>query len=342
MRSKKRGRQTLTIHDVANYANVSAMTVSNVINGRGAMTDATRQAVLLAIETLGYQPNRAAQSLARAQTLRIGFVHPNLHNAFLSGILVGALQASSLVGAHLALRITPDRALESLHATIDSLVANGAKGIMVTPPYAEILEHSLLLAELAKLDIPVVAVAPGRKLAGMMSVRVDDGPAATAAVNRLIDLGHRRIGLVTGPAEHSSAQARADGYRAALLARGIPIDPSLTVPGTFEFASSMEAIRSLLERPDPPTAVFASNDTMAVAVIMLANQLDIAVPRQLAVAGFDDSELASQVWPALTTVRQPVQQMARTAIAMLLEGIAGHAVEQDCILPFELVIRGSA
>lgn len=342
MRGRKRGRQTLTIHDVAVHAKVSAMTVSNVVNGRGAMTDTTRQAVLAAIEALGYQPNQAARSLASAQTLRIGFVQPSQHNAFLSGVLVGALQSSGLAGVHLTLRVTPDRTLESLHATIESLVANGASGIMMTPPYAEMFEHSPLLTELARLEIPVLAVAPGKPLEAMMSVRVDDRAGAAAMVTRLIDLGHTRIGLVAGPVNHSSAQARADGYRDALAARGLPHDPTLTVQGNFEFQSSREAIRTLLIRPDPPSAIFASNDNMAVAAIMLASQLQFAVPEQLAVVGFDDSELAVQVWPALTTVRLPVQQMARTGLTMLLDRIAGQPVEPDCVVPFELVIRGSA
>lgn len=338
MRTRRRGSQTVTIRDVAEQAHVSAMTVSNVLNGRGGMSETTRQAVLQAIEKLGYQPNQAARSLARAHSLRIGFIQPNLHNAFLSAVMVGASQSCSLAGSQLMLRSTQNHTMPALSDTVVGLISNGASGILMTPPFAEMFERSEMLAE---IGIPVAAVAPGRPLENILTARVDDRAAAAAMVDRLIALGHRRIAFVAGPEAHSSAQARAEGYRDALRTHGIAIDPYLIVTGTYGFDSSLAPIRPLLAAADPPSAIFASNDNMAAAAIVVANQLGLAVPTMLAVAGFDDTEVASLVWPALTTIRQPIEEMARECMTMLIGRIEGRIVADDRVFPYELIERGS-
>lgn len=337
-RGKRRGSQGVTIRAVAAHAGVSAMTVSNVINGTGKMSDATRQTVLAAIDTLGFQPNQAARALAGAEALRIGFVHSRVNNGFLSAMLIGALNAGALLGAQLLVRAVPTVDAEGLAETVRSLCDNGVKGILLSPPFAEMLPGSALLAELA---VPVAAVAAGQPLPGLLTVRVDDRAAVRQMVDRLLALGHRRIGLIAGPSAHSSAHARRLGYCDSLAAAGLPIDEALIGAGRFSFDSALPAAEHLLSLPDRPTAIFASNDEMAAAVIVSATRRGLAVPQDVAVAGFNDDSIASQTWPPITTVRQPVEQLAAQALRTLAEHIRGRAVPDDQLLPFEIVPRRS-
>lgn len=337
-RSTRRGKQAITIRDVAERLGVSAMTVSNALNGRGGMSDETRRGVLNAVATLGYVPNEAARALARAQTVKIGFVQPNHHNAFLSGVLVGALQTCRQLGAQLLLLSPSSRSLDAVCETVETLIASGANGILMAPPFAEMYEQS---GRGIGAPVPFAAVSPGRPISGMLSVRVDDRKAAGALVDHLVQSGCSTIALIAGPLDHSSAGARAEGYRDALARNNLSFDPDLVVQGTFEFHSSADAIRKLLTRERLPDAIFASNDDMAAAALQIAIQSGIKVPEDLAIAGFDDAEIASRLWPTLTTIRLPVEEIARACTASLIRRVLGIEEVDDQLVEYELVERGS-
>lgn len=337
-RARRRGSQCVTIRDVALRAGVSSMTVSNAINGTGKMAEATRQAVLDAVAELGFAPNMAARSLAGADSLRIGFVHSTVTNGFLGAMLIGALQAAALNGAQLLVRGVTNGDSAGLADTIARLRDNGARGLILSPPYAEMLDPGGIGLDAA---VPVAVVAAGAAIPGMVTVRVDDRLAMRQLTTRLLEQGHRRIGFITGPAGHTSSAARLAGYRDALAAFGVQGEESLVMPGDFRFQSAMGAARALLERAAPPTAIMASNDDMAAAVIAVAAQIGLSVPERLAVTGFNDDAIAQTIWPTLTTVHQPVQAMAEQALARLIRRMKGQSVDDDLVLDFALMERAS-
>lgn len=305
---------TVTMHMVAALAGVSPMSVSNVINGRNVRPK-TREAVLEAIEKLKYKPNIAARALASASTLKIGLIYNSPESAFVSALLVGALDAATRCGAQLLIRRYGERPDQSLADVLHELVVgDGANALLLTAPYCERVSGTGLLAE---LGVPVVALCAGDELPDMLSVRVDDFAAAKEMTTHLLGLGHRRIGFIRSARTHTAYRTRYEGYRGALEALGIPYDPALVVKGAFTFDSGLTATEALLALPDPPTAIFASNDDMAAAVVSVAHRRGLRIPDELSVAGFDDSPISRKVWPQITTIRQPIVEMTRLAVDIL-------------------------
>lgn len=315
MRSSRRSRQTVTIQSVADAAGVSPMTVSHVLNGTKAVRDATRASVMKAVEELGYVPNAAARSLASARSTRIGIVYRNAQNAFLSAMLVGALNAAARAGVQIIIRKCDDLSASAAMEATAALVRSGANAILFAPPYNEMLSGT---AALAGLNVPMAAIACGRALPDMDTVGVDEKGAAMAMTMHLLDRGYKRIGFVMGASIHSGSKARFEGYGAALAERGIGIDPALIAMGDFSFESGLAAGAALLDLPQPPDAIFASNDDMAAGVILSAHRRGLRIPQDVAVAGFDDAPIAVKIWPPLTTVRQDIDLMAAQATDWLI------------------------
>ena len=230
-----------------------------------------------------------------------------------------------------------DVASPTLAAEVGGLIdETHVDGIILSSPVTDAPE---VLAELEKRGIPFVRISPGTNHAMTSSVFMDDVQAADDMTTHLINEGHRRIGFIIGHPNHMASDQRLFGYRRALDRAGIAFEPGLVRPGQFDFASGAAAAESLLSLPEPPSAIFASNDDMAAGVLAVAHRLDIAVPDALSVAGFDDTELASAVWPPLTTIRQPTRDLAYAAAALLFseEGVVVHRRLQH-----ELIVRGSS
>ncbi len=336
----RRSSSAVTMHMVAKHAGVSPMSVSNVINGRRVLPE-TREAVLRAIEELEYRPNMAARALASAAAVRIGLLYNSPESAFVSALLVGALDAATRFGAQLLIRRFED------HRTLDDLltgmVADGANGLILPAPYCEAVSETGLIE---RLNVPVVALCAGSALVDMASIRVDDVAAARAMTDYLIGLGHRRIGFIRGAHNHRISRTRFEGYRAALMAHGIAFDPTLVVDGDLSFESGLAATEALVALRDRPSAIFASNDDMAAAAISVAHRRDIRVPEHLSIAGFDDSPISRKIWPALTTIRQPIVNMTAMAVENVIEMLGAHIVQHaeadkiECV-EYSLVIRGS-
>jgi LacI family transcriptional regulator len=341
-RSGRRASQAITIQTVADHAGVSAMTVSNVLNNSPKVKHSTREAVMAAVRELNYVPNMAARSLASASTTRIGLLYRNIENAFLSSILVGALDATSRLGAQLLLRPLESGEPGEIAEQMRGLVENGAHAILIVPPYCEVANRHGLTAEVA---VPVVAMSPGEDLPGEHCIRIDDFGAARDMTAYLIGLGHRAIGFIRGGAGHLIHHSRCAGYQAALQDAGLPVRPDLIATGDMSFESGLAAGAQLLDLADRPTAIFASNDDMAAAIISLAHRRGLDVPRDLSVVGFDDTPIAVKIWPSLTTVKHPGKQISSEAAALAIAFARGRDAGEGQMVRYldhHLVVRESA
>ncbi len=340
-KAPRRLNKAPTISDVARRAGVSAMTVSRVINGENNVRPATREAVNAAIAALNYAPNRAAQSLAGANQIRIGLLYSNPSSAYLSEFLVGGLDQASRGNVQLIVeKCEPDHHEGDVARR---LVAGGIDGLILPPPLCDSPE---VMAALEETGTPAVAVATGRAADGLSAVSIDDYRAAHAMTLHIAALGHQRIGFILGNPNQTVSERRLEGYRDALAAAALPYDEELVAPGLFTYRSGLDAAERLLDLPNPPTAIFASNDDMAAATVAVAHRRGLDVPGDLTVCGFDDTALATTIWPELTTIRQPITDMSRAAVDLLLEAVrrqrSGEGSKpRQLLLDFTLVRRQS-
>lgn len=318
------------------------MTVSRVINREKGVRPHTRSLVDAAIRELNYAPNLAARTLATAGVTRIGLVYSTIPNAaYLSEFLVGALDRCSQVNAQLIVKRHMPGSDEETAA--DALIQARVDGAILPPPLGD---AQSLIDKLRTAGISVVATGSIRPAPTLSSIGIDDFGAAREMTGHLVRLGHRRIGFITGRSNHASTGLRLAGYRTALAEFDIALDEELIADGNFTYHSGLEAAEQLLGLRDPPTAVFASNDDMAAACVAIAHRHGLDVPADLSVCGFDDTPLATTIWPELTTIRQPVSQMAEEAVTMLMdlirqqrEGLSGEVPHR--LLRFELIRRQS-
>lgn len=329
-----------TIRDVAKRAGVSVKTVSRVLNDEPMVSAGTRVHVQKVIARLGYAPNVSAQRLARGQALVIGLLFDNVSQEYFNSVLKGSFSAARDTGYGL-LTIPFNVCDQSERQHILHMVAERrVDGFIFTPPCDNRRE---LLDELARAKIPFVRLSPHDRRLPYPHVRVQDFEGAVAMTEYLVELGHRRIGFIMGTKDHSASYERLRGFRETLKKFKVKFDPSLVRQGDWTFAAGIACGRALLSLPRRPGAIFASNDDMAAGVLYTAHQHGIRVPEQLTVVGFDDVPLAQQIWPSLTTVHQPIQQLSQLGTQLLIDlvrRIAVKTVQYD--LPTELVVRDSA
>lgn len=341
MSSKPRRQKLLpTISDVARHAGVSPMTVSRVINSEGSVRPGTQQLVKDAIAALNYVPNRAARSLAGAANLRIGLLYSNPSAAYLSEFLLGSLDQASRSDVQLVVEKCDigDHEIQVVRHLIDG----GIDGVILPPP---LCDSAGVLAALEEAGTPTVVVATGRPPDQMLSVTIDDFAAAEAMTRHALALGHTRIGFIGGNPNQTASVRRLEGYRAALEEAGLTIDESLIEEGLFTYRSGLDAAEHLLDGRDPPSAIFAANDDMAAATVAVAHRRGLDVPGDLTVCGFDDTTLATAIWPELTTIHQPIADMSRKAVELLVstirQGRTGLAGDRHQVLDYTLVRRQS-
>jgi len=341
MKSVRRKGRAVTIDEVAAHAGVSPMTVSRVINGHGGVRDATRERVMRTVRELGYRPNLAASSLAAAQHTCIALIYTNPSSTYLRELLVGALRGAARAAAQLVIA-TWDTLDADGQRNAARLLAKSVAGVILPPP---LCESKPVVMEFANAGIPVVSIASGRFSDFISSVRIDDLHAAKDITAHLIANGHTRIGYIKGNPNQTASAHRFEGFKEALAQAGIPLDDTLVQPGYFTYRSGLDAAEKLLSLRRPPTAIFASNDDMAAAVVSVAHRRGLDVPRDLSVVGFDDTSAATMVWPELTTVHQPIASMADAAIDILLRSIRRQdpatRVVVNHVVPHELVKRDS-
>jgi LacI family transcriptional regulator len=301
-----------TIADVAALAGVSTMTVSRVINAESNVRDATREAVNVAIAQLNYAPNRAARSLAGASQLRLGLLYSNPSAAYLSEFLVGSLDQASR--SDIQLVVEKCELGDHERQVVARMINSAIDGVILPPP---LCDSRSVLDVLIAARVPTVVVATGRPPAECGAISIDDRAAAQEMTRHLMQLGHTRIGFITGNPNLTASAQRLDGYRAALADGGLAFDEQLVAGGLFTYRSGLDAADELLGRDEPPSAIFASNDDMAAATVAVAHRRGLDVPGDLTVCGFDDSAVAKMIWPELTTIHQPIADMSRAAVELL-------------------------
>ncbi len=312
-------------------------TVSRVFNDAPNVTAQMRERVMAAATALRYQPNVVAQGLVGRRSYLVGLFYENPSPNYVVELQQGALDR--LHGERYRLVVLPVEQVSAVADNILSFVhAAALDGIVLTPPASD---HPVILERLSQARFPFVRVAP--TLAPECGPRTitDDVAAARLMTDYLISLGHRRIATIKGDPGHPSSGARLLGYRQALAAAGLPVRSDHVEQGRFTFESGLEAARTLLLGPERPTAIFAQNDDMAAGAIMAAHDLGVHVPTDLSIAGFDDSAIARIVWPRLTTIHQPVFEMARAATDMLVAMLEKEPYAEVSDHPFALVPRQS-
>jgi LacI family transcriptional regulator len=319
---------------VAERAGVSIKTVSRVLNNEANVRPETRDLVLQAASELNYRPKLSARSLAGARSFLIGLLYYDPSAAYVAGVQRGATLRCRESGYHLVVESIASVA-HDIPAQLDHMLsALSPDGIVLTPP---ICDNAEVLSAIEAAGIPCVLISPGTRGRSLPHVCIDDVSAAETLTRLLIGLGHKRVAFVKGAPDQAASGWRLRGFRKAMKAHGLEVDEALVLQGDFFFSSGEAAALELLSRRTPPTAVFAANDDMALGVLAVAQRLGVQVPHELSIVGFDDSPAASLAWPALTTVRQPLFEMAAAAVDLLV----APAEPWARVLPYEVVVRAS-
>ena len=331
----------VTIKDVAARAGVSPKTVSRVINGEAHVRPELREAVQRVVAELDYRPNAFARSLSSSRSYLLGLFIDDPVSGYAADVQHGALMGCRSRSYHLVVEPVDLAAAGWADEVRTSIAALRLDGAIVAPP---ICDDPELIAVFAEAGLPTVLVAPSAAPPGVGTVRMDDRLAAQEMTEYLLGLEHRRIAFVQGPLSHSASARREEGYRAAMASAGENVDDALVLRGDFTSRAGMELGEQLLTLPERPTAIFASNDDMALGVLIAAMKLGIAVPEKLSICGFDDAPSSRTAWPQITTVRQPKAEMAAAAVDILVDpqfrrdgGGPGHQLK----LGHELILRGS-
>jgi LacI family transcriptional regulator len=327
----------VTIMDVAREAGVSYATVSRVVNNKRSIVREKRARVLAAMQRLGYVPNLQARKLAGGRSQIVGLVLHDVWTSYAFEILRGIDAELAAAEYDLMLYTSRQRAATE-SAYVASLTQGLAEGLLLLLPR----DLGAYIERLRQRHFPFVLVDHQGVAGEGPAVAATNYAGAFAATSYLLDLGHRRIGFITGNTQLGAAQDRLDGYRAALIARDLAPEPELVVEGDFFQPRAYQAASQLLSLADPPTAIFASNDVSAFGAIQAAADRGVRIPHDLSLVGFDDIPQAAFSQPALTTVRQPLEEMGRVAARLLLASMRDPDLAPTRIeLPTELVVRAS-
>ena len=334
-----------TIDDVAELAGVSMKTVSRVVNQEPNVRASTKAKVEAAIEKLHYRPNLSARNLASQRAHLIGLIYddPSAYDIPSSGYVIrmqqGTLRACRKANYELLIHPCNYRD-KNLDAEIGALIEQARPaGIVLAAPLSNM---SKIVRAIESTGTPFVRLSPGSKRGKQPSIATNDREISAEMTRYLASLGHQRIAFVTGHKSHKAVANRYAGYLDGLEQSGLKFSENLVAQGDNSFGSGLECAQELLGSNNPPTAIFAANDDMAVATMRVAGSLGIDVPGQLSVAGFDDIALARQVFPCLTTIRQPLSEMSERAAESLIKGKS--AADSDAfteIVPATLIIRES-
>src|SRR5712691_5787498 len=327
----------VTIKDVARAAGVSVATVSRAHNNSRLVTEATRRRVRTVADRLGYAPNAAARSLSTRRTATLGVLLPDLYGEFYSELIRGIDQTAQRHGFHLLVASSHNEkhaieaALQSMRGRVDGLI------VMSPAPGAYLAVRDL------PASFPVVLLNSAATGEAFDALTIDNARGAYEMVRHLIALGHRRVAMITGPERNSDAAERLRGFRTALQDAEAGVDGALEVRGDFTDASGFQACLELLRRAPRPTAIFAANDAMAIGALSTLREAGVAVPQEVAVAGFDDIPMARYMHPPLSTVRVDISALGTRATERLLEAVGNrhrHHRRRER-LPVTLVIRES-
>ncbi len=334
-------KKPATLDDVAAIAGVSAKTVSRVVNRNANVSAATRERIEAAIRETGYRVNQAARSLAASRSFLIGAFMPHLSSFYFAEIFRGAAKACRQYGYHLVLEEFDHGSESVVDRYEQGLRGARCDALILTPP---VCDDEKLLDALDRDGVPYVRIAPGNQPGRSMAVGADERRGVEQLARHLWDGGRRRFAIIAGPADHAAAMVRERAFGDTLAELGG--DPAEVALARIELDESIAeagriATLDLLRNADPlPDAIFAFNDEVAIGAMAAIRELGPAVPDDIAVAGFDDSYLAQLVWPPLTTIHQPIADLAFRAVAIIAEGECRGS--GNILLPAELRIRGTS
>ncbi|MDN4595345.1 catabolite control protein A [Polycladomyces subterraneus] len=331
-------REAVTIYDVAREAGVSMATVSRVVNGNPNVKPATRKKVLETIRNLGYRPNAVARGLASKRTTTVGVIIPDISNAFFAELTRGIEDIANMYHYNIILSNSDNKKEKELQL-IETFLEKQVDGLLFLG--SEVTdEHRQVFAE---AHVPIVLAGTQDPVGDRPSVVIDQVQAAKEATTALIREGHERIGLIGGPlTDPVNGYSRYLGYKQALEENGLPFKEEWVRIGDYRYRSGLEAMRSLLESEQPPTAVFACSDEMAVGALHAVQDAGRSVPEDVSIIGFDDIPLATQVRPLLSTVAVPMYDIGAVAMRLLTKYMNDEPVESpQVVLQYRLELRNS-
>lgn len=329
-----------TIADVAERAGVSQMTVSRVLNDNAAVRSTTADRVRQAIKDLNYRPSRMARGLAGRAPLILGLIHDHARAGYLSEFLLSTLEVCREKGFFLIVE-EPILELSSCSAELlqQRAIRAGLDGVVVVPPLSN---NPRFIDMLSHTHVPFVCVGTQLEAENYSSIQFDQRAAATCITRHLIELGHEHIGFVGGDEHLSTTKQRLLGFADAMRDAGHSVARSLIKFGDFSFESGVVACRALLSQNCYPTAIIVCNDDMSAGVIHALREANLRVPTDVSVAGFDDTKRAEIISPPLTTIKEPIDQIARLAVEMIQEVRHANSLGfRTANADFELIVRSS-
>ncbi len=337
-RNGENGDGRVTIREIADLAGVSIATVSRVVNGREDVSAETRELVQRIVRERGYMANRSARGLSAGKTGLIGATVPLVHGSYFSYLLSGTAEA--LYEEDMRLVLCPTMHQHDREVSLlERLMHGTTDGAVIILPEESSDELELLLNHGYRFVVIDPLLPLNERIPAVSAAHT---AGADQAMKHLLSLGHTRIAAITGPSVMKATADRRRGYYAALAAAGIMPDPELEVEGTFEIGSGISATETLLDLDEPPTAIFAFNDNMAIGAMQTARARGLRVPDDLSIVGFDDLEEAAIVTPTLTTIRQPLAEMGRIAVSLLMRLLENQRLEALHVeLGTRLVVRES-
>ncbi|REK61732.1 MAG: LacI family transcriptional regulator [Brevibacillus sp.] len=326
-----------TIYDVAKKAGVSISTVSRVINNTGRISAKTKKRVLDVIEQLGYQPSVVASALTGKRTRTIGLIIPDVANPFFAELARRVEDRGRELGFNL-LMCNTDNNPDTEDMYLSLLRQKSVDGIIIGTN----ARNHRVLRELLEENLPVALIAQDIPELMIDVVAVDDYLGGYQAAQHLVSLGHKRIAILVGNMNRTSDKYRLEAFRQALEDHGLELTEELVIRTDYSREDGKRAARELLTSPKRPTAIFACFDFLAIGVYQAAKELGLRIPDDVSVVGFDNTILASIVDPPLTTIAQPIDEMGRQVMDLLVREIEGDKkTKQRVILPPELIIRQS-
>jgi LacI family transcriptional regulator len=328
-----------TIVDVARESGVSMKTVSRVVNRDPTVKAANREKVEAAIRKTGYRQNAFARGLRARRSHVLGLLYADARGDYPVEVLRGALTECRTSGYHLMVEMLSGTAV--LDQVRDFVAKVSFDGVVLTPP---VCDDRDILDYLASEGIPIVRISPRPDIETGWKIGIDDRAAAREMTAYLLALGHTDIAHITGDAGQAASEARIAGFRDAMQAAGLEVDPARIVRGGFQFDDGYAAAHGLLKSDRRPSAIFAANDVAAAGVLAYANELGLNVPQDVSIAGFDGGAVSRVVWPTLTTIEQPASALGRRAVSRLVEAENGTAgPDNDALetLPHRLVVGRS-
>lgn len=338
MKRPSKIKPNLTINDIARLAGVSKKSISRVINNEPGVSDRNRARIQAIITEHRYVPSRHARAFAKSQSYLLGLAYNNLNPGYVLELLQGVQSVATPAGYEVVMYTAEGISGDMAENLIGFMRRSACDALLITPPLSE---SAYLVAALEKQPWPVIRVAGDDINAEMMQVSYDDRAAAQDITHKIIENGHKLIGFLGGTKSAGPTRRRLAGFRDAIKLRGVELKESYIKFGDFTFLSGLEKGAELMGLPEKPTAIFCANDEMAAGVIQAVRNADLRVPLNVSIVGFDGFALSGQVWPPLTTVKQPVFEMAAKATGLLL----GVSQPSSQVLPeefrHEIILRQS-